>query len=355
MPTIRETPNPRFTLLLYGMPKIGKTSTAAQFPNPLILDCEPGGTDFVVGLPIEPVRSLADVRTAIHKYGANYDTIVIDGLTWLINREVDEANRNKKDPRRGYATVVGSLRELLAYALDQNKIVVATGHHRSAVTPINPEAPNSPVRTEIRPDVSPALADDLFGLFSVILYCFASNGKSKAITKPRVTTAQDIYAGDRSGRLPEIIDLSATAILTGLGFAIAQAGKVTTPPPATEKDTTPEPPQPPPATDKEHSNGNGPIPESAHTSASKEFASIPGKSAAGVVDKMTDHQLQRIKEEAARIYGPTWADDGNEKKLAQFITKGVAEKFTSLNKDEAKGLIDALLRRANHGQPKQTA
>jgi len=121
-----------------------------------------------------------------------------------------------------------------------------------------------------------------------------------------------------------------------------------TPPPATEKiaspeppPTTPDPPTPPPPT------ANG------HSAASQEYAAIPGKSATGTVEKATDHQLQRIREEAARIYGPTWADNGNEKNLAQWASNNGTETFATLNRTEAKRLLDALLRRAN--QAKETA
>ena len=45
-PRKQEAPVLRtLSVLLYGIPKVGKTTEAAKFPGALLLNCEPSGTD----------------------------------------------------------------------------------------------------------------------------------------------------------------------------------------------------------------------------------------------------------------------------------------------------------------------
>jgi len=41
------------TWLIYGPPKVGKTCSAATWPEPLIIECEPGGADYIEGYIVE--------------------------------------------------------------------------------------------------------------------------------------------------------------------------------------------------------------------------------------------------------------------------------------------------------------
>jgi len=41
------------TWLVYGPPKCGKTTSAATWPEPLIIECEPGGADYIEGYIVE--------------------------------------------------------------------------------------------------------------------------------------------------------------------------------------------------------------------------------------------------------------------------------------------------------------
>jgi len=51
----------RSTTLIYGPPKVGKTTFVATFPDALIIEAEPGGADYVEGW-IAEVRSLDELR-----------------------------------------------------------------------------------------------------------------------------------------------------------------------------------------------------------------------------------------------------------------------------------------------------
>lgn len=80
--------NPRY-LVLYGLPKSGKTSCLAQLDNNLIIDLE-GGTNFIDALAIQArnINDLGEIASAIraknNEVGHNfYKRITIDNATRL--------------------------------------------------------------------------------------------------------------------------------------------------------------------------------------------------------------------------------------------------------------------------------
>lgn len=226
------------SILLYGMPKVGKTTQAAKFPQAVLLNCEPGGTDFVRGehdiLDISSLDHLAQLLPAL--IASDYRTVVLDGFTWLVNQAVrDQAKRNStKDRRRIYADVTDHVSRILGDLLSGGKIVIATGHSRIVDSPddtgVAPAQAGSDEKVEIRPDINPRLAEGIFGLFSIICYCFAAPGGGKMLTKPVDNAKRRILAGDRSGILPDIMPLDAAALMTALKNE-AQKARPTAPDP----------------------------------------------------------------------------------------------------------------------------
>lgn len=227
------------SILLYGQPKIGKTTQAAKFPNALLLNCEPGGTDMLAGEHnIVDVRSLDQLDALVQEIAASeYKTIIVDGFTWLINQAVRERSRRftGKDRRRIYADVTDQVSRIMGDLLSANKLVIATGHSRAVDVddepmPGEPPKPRPDSRSgkeeeekiEIRPDLNPRLADSIFGLFSIIAYCFTGSDGSKMLTKPMDNAKRRILAGDRSGVLPQIMPLDAKLLQDALKAAAAK-------------------------------------------------------------------------------------------------------------------------------------
>ncbi|RLG44478.1 MAG: hypothetical protein DRN81_04515 [Thermoproteota archaeon] len=93
------------TWLIYGPPKVGKSTAAATWPEPLIIECEPGGADYIEGYIVEIdsrskngkpgwARALAqlrnvykELRDAEQKGDFPWKTIVLDTIdviaSWL--------------------------------------------------------------------------------------------------------------------------------------------------------------------------------------------------------------------------------------------------------------------------------
>ena len=71
--------NPK-VLLLYGQPKVGKTTILAQLDNCLILECDDGGADFVSALKIQLTSfdHFIEVTSEIIKQGKPYKYIALD-------------------------------------------------------------------------------------------------------------------------------------------------------------------------------------------------------------------------------------------------------------------------------------
>lgn len=84
-----KTVNPR-TMVLYGKPKVGKTTAAAKLPNCLLVDVEKG-SDFIEGMIITPTKHtpvakfnwLRELARTIREQGHPYDYVVIDTLSQL--------------------------------------------------------------------------------------------------------------------------------------------------------------------------------------------------------------------------------------------------------------------------------
>lgn len=202
---IRKQSGPRLSavsMLFYGLPKCGKTRTAAQFPAPLILNCEPGGTD---GLPgqhdIIDVGSLEQLAALAPEISAatNYQTVVIDGLTFAVNEAVRKLNASvaEKDRRRNYANAADLAMRAITPILRSGKLVIATGHSRSGPDPENQQ------KVLVRPDVNPKLVEQFMGLFGVILYVYGYNGSTLALSREADSPKRNIRAADRFSLTPE--------------------------------------------------------------------------------------------------------------------------------------------------------
>ncbi|MEM1346528.1 MAG: ATP-binding protein, partial [Pseudomonadota bacterium] len=74
-------------LLIYGVPKIGKTSFAAEFPAPIFIQTEEGAGDLdVTTFSEQPLGSFDEVCQAIEALYTGehgFETVVLDSLDWL--------------------------------------------------------------------------------------------------------------------------------------------------------------------------------------------------------------------------------------------------------------------------------
>ncbi len=214
-PRKQEAPVLRtLSVLLYGVPKVGKTTEAAKFPGAVLLNCEPSGTDLLKGAhEVVDVTSLDHLDSMVGAIIASqYKTIVLDGFTWMINQAAREKVKTMGVSKRlpAFGLITDQTQRILGEILRGGKIVIATGHSRI----VDDEEIEGKV--EVRPDINPALSNGVFGLFSIIAYCYPSREGSKMLTKPEDNEKRRILAGDRSGVLPKVMRLSADDLMAAL-------------------------------------------------------------------------------------------------------------------------------------------
>lgn len=290
------------SILFYGVPKVGKTTEAAKFPGAVLLNCEPSGTDLLKGdHEVADVPSLGALEVMLPSVcNSSYKTIVLDGFTWLVNQAArDEVKRlGERNRLRAYAVITEQVQRILGEILRSGKIVVATGHSR--LVDVDEEVEG---KVEVRPDINPRLSDGVFGLFSIIAYCYPTKDGSRILTKPEDNDKRRILAGDRSGILPKTMELSAEKLMTLL------------------KQTQPQKvngEQSKPAEVAKNSNGAAPA--------------APAKASSEVV-RQTETLLKRL-------YGEQWFT--HVVKLAQDVSGGAVSELSELTVKEAEELIQRL-------------
>lgn len=81
----KSTKPPRFAI--YGVPGVGKTTLAAEFPNPVFIQTEDGPGDLeLTTFADKPFTSIKEVEEAIEVLWTSdhdYKTVVLDSLDWM--------------------------------------------------------------------------------------------------------------------------------------------------------------------------------------------------------------------------------------------------------------------------------
>jgi hypothetical protein len=210
--------------LLFGAPKTGKSTLAAQFPDVCFLATEPGLNS------LEAFRwEAADGRYVINSWAelmaatsevvasGRFKTLVIDTLgnaCALCDEHVSASHGEeyKLDGKLGYgkgaAMIVNELKRYLTKLGATGLGVILIAHTTTKTIS---------TRTGTVEKIVPAIPGDnkagdiynlILGMCDLVLYLDQQDGKRVIRTKPHAT----YDAGDRSGRLPEMLDSSFQAL-----------------------------------------------------------------------------------------------------------------------------------------------
>ncbi|MCG3180463.1 MAG: hypothetical protein BIFFINMI_02824 [Phycisphaerae bacterium] len=209
------------TILTYGPPKIGKSTFASRFPNAIFFECEPGLNELeVFKVPTYNWDDFLAACTLVSAGDHPFKTIVVDTVDNAFKFCSDHINKKHGveyegdlDHGKGWAFVKNEWHRVLTRlaSLPYGLILISHAVDKQIKT-----------RTEEYSKSQPSLPDRargvVLGLVDMILFCDTVSRKTKdgQLVVERVirTKPSPAYeAGDRTGRLPDVLPLDFDAFL----------------------------------------------------------------------------------------------------------------------------------------------
>ena len=214
-----------FTIFGYGMPKIGKTTFAAGFPDAVFLATEAGHNAlsiFKVDLPdwdafLEACRELAEGKHGFR----NIIIDTVDNLWLLCRNHICAKNKIEHEGDlaygKGYALILNEFARVLmklsmlpyGLVLISHATVQEIQTRTGAMHKIVPSLPEKPRKL-------------ILGMADMILFfdqdiVRTDDGKQSIRRVIRTQPNPNYEAGDRTGRLPDVIDLDYRRFVEAFG------------------------------------------------------------------------------------------------------------------------------------------
>jgi hypothetical protein len=233
--TPKKTNLSDLTVLLFGMPKAGKSTWCSNAEGALFLATEPGLNHLeVYQVPISTWEELLAALAEVAKGEHAFRTIVIDTTDNAYRFCVDYicTKHGVKHPAdlpygKGHALVNNEFLRVLNKLAQLPYGVILTSHAQEREVE---------GRTGTYTKTTPTLPDGarkvLLGFVDIIAFVDveADRGQDGAITYRRVVRTKPSMhyeAGDRTGRLPEVLPLDYAAFAAALGGERPRPGKTT--------------------------------------------------------------------------------------------------------------------------------
>lgn len=220
------------TILVYGPPKIGKSTFASRFPEALFFECEPGLNQLeVFKVPTYTWEDFLAACKLVAGGNHRFKTIVIDTVDNAFKYCSDHVcgkhgieYEGDMSHGKGWALVKNEWHRVLTRlaALPCGLILISHAQDKTVQT-------RTGEHTKTQPSLPDRARGVVLGLVDMILYCDTLAHKDAAgnliveriiRTKPHPT----YEAGDRTGRLPEQLPLEFNAFFAAFSSA-APAGR----------------------------------------------------------------------------------------------------------------------------------
>lgn len=209
------------TILLYAPPKLGKTTFASRAPNAIFFECEPGLNHLeVFKVPTYKWEDFLEACKLVAKGDHQFKTIVIDTVdnAFKMCSEFVCAKHNidyegDLGHGKGWALVKNEWHRVLTRlaSLPYGLILISHAQDKTIET-------RTGEFTKTQPSLPDRARNVVLGLVDIILYGEATPKKDAAgnVTIERVlrTKPHPTYeAGDRTGRLPDVLPLDYDAFV----------------------------------------------------------------------------------------------------------------------------------------------
>jgi hypothetical protein len=237
LPTTKTQPKPDLadlTVLAYGQTKIGKSTLCSQAEGALFLATEPGLNSLdVYQVPIQSWEDLLNACAEIGEGKHTFKTVIIDTIdnaykfcADYILRKFKVEHESDMAYGKGYAIVNNEFQRVLTklaflpYGLflishaKETEIETRTGKY-----------------TRIVPTLPDKARKIVLGMVDMVLFCdldLTTGEDGAQIFRRVIRTKPSLYyeAGDRTGRLPETIDLDFKKFMEAFTKATAPAKPV---------------------------------------------------------------------------------------------------------------------------------
>ncbi len=229
------------TALLYGQTKIGKTTMCSHAEKALFLATEPGLKSIdAYQVPIKCWEDLLNACADLAKGDHTFKTIIVDTIDNAFRFCTDHMLQKFKVEHesdlaygKGYALIYNEFQRVLTKLAFLPCGLFLVSHAREVEVE---------TRTGKYTRMVPTLPDKackiVLGMADLVLYCdldVQAKGNGAPEIRRVIRTKPSLYyeAGDRTGRLPETLDLSYSSLLAAFETTTAKLAKPVADKPAT--------------------------------------------------------------------------------------------------------------------------
>lgn len=194
-------------VLIYGSPKVGKSTLASQIENSLFLATEKGHNFLeVYKQDITSWKDVLDIGIALHSQKHNFKTLVIDIADYFykhcetyIMQKHEVSHPSDLAFGKGFAFVRDEFTRVVT-KLNSLGVGMVFISHAKEKTQKTKQGEWTVMGTSM-----PASAENVIsGLCDLILYCYVNESNQRVMrTKP----TKYILSGDRSRKLPEVMPM----------------------------------------------------------------------------------------------------------------------------------------------------
>ena len=210
----------KLTMLIYGAPKSGKTTSASQAPGAIFFECEPGLNHLeVFKIPTYTWDDFLEACNLVAQGNHPFKTIVIDTIdnafkfcSEHVCKKHGIEYEGDMGHGKGWALVKNEWHRVLTRlaSLPYGLILISHAQDKTIET-------RTGEFTKTQPSLPDRARNVVLGLVDMILYadCIPRKDAAGNVTIERVlrTKPHPTYeAGDRTGRLPEIMPMTYEAI-----------------------------------------------------------------------------------------------------------------------------------------------